>query len=94
MVLNFMETSLSKKSQVKELIQYKEYMKLLISDTISRFGDSIDYIAYGWVIYKLTGSILQQGTLFAVNAAPDIIFSPFVGVLVDRISKKKAVIII
>jgi MFS family permease len=37
--------------------------------------------------------ILLQGTLFAVNAIPCIIFSPFAGVLVDRISKKKAVII-
>lgn len=77
----------------KELISYKDYSKMLLADLISRFGDSVDSIAYGWMVYLLTGSKLLLGTLFAVNALPAIIFSPFSGVLVDRFSKKKVIII-
>ncbi|MEW9095151.1 MAG: MFS transporter [Clostridiaceae bacterium] len=77
----------------KELLGYRNYCKLLLADLISRFGDSVDSIAYGWMVYLLTGSKLLLGTLFAVNALPGIIFSPFSGVIVDRFSKKKVIII-
>lgn len=81
-----------RKSTFKELLVYKNYSKLLLADFISRFGDSVDSIAYGWMVYLLTGSKLLLGTLFAVNALPGIIFSPFSGVLVDRLSKRKVII--
>lgn len=77
----------------KELLGYKNYSKLLLADLVSRFGDSVDSTAYGWMVYLLTGSKLLLGTLFAVNALPAIIFSPFSGVLVDKFSKKKIIII-
>lgn len=86
-------TVTQKRPGLKDLLQYKHYMTLLTANVISRFGDSIDTIAYEWMVYILTGSKLLMGTLLAVNALPNILFSIFSGVLVDRISKKKAVII-
>ncbi len=78
---------------IKSLFPYKSYFMVLLASTISRFGDSVDSIAYGWMIYTMTGSRLLLGTIFAVNAIPNIILSPFAGVLVDYFSKKKVIII-
>ncbi|QCX33252.1 MFS transporter [Caloramator sp. E03] len=64
---------------IKDLLQYKSFMIKLIAYSISRFGDSIDAIAYAWMVYELTGSKLLMETLFAVNAVPNIVLSPFAG---------------
>lgn len=78
---------------IKDLFQYKSFMIKLIAYSISRFGDSIDAIAYAWMVYELTGSRLLMGTLFAVNAVPNIVLSPFAGAYADRHSKKKIIIL-
>ncbi|KAF9117426.1 hypothetical protein BGX30_005499 [Mortierella sp. GBA39] len=66
---------------------------MITAKIISRFGDSVDSIAYSWMVYLLTGSELLMGTLYAINFVPGIAFSMFTGVLVDRWSKKKVVIV-
>lgn len=88
-----MESAVSpKKAGIKELLLHKSYTIFISAHVISRFGDSIDSIAYEWMVYILTGSKLLMGTLLAVNALPNIIFSIFSGVLADRTSKKKLVV--
>jgi MFS transporter, DHA3 family, macrolide efflux protein len=81
-----------KKSGIVDLLRCRNYTIMLIGNLISRFGDSLDGIAYGWMVYMLTGSKLLLGTLFAVNAIPNIIFGPFAGVLADRLNKKRLII--
>lgn len=89
-----MENSIdTKKVGIRELIKQKSFITMVIANLISRFGDSVDSIAYGWMVYAMTGSKLLLGTIFAINAIPGIIFSPFVGVLVDHFPKKKLIII-
>lgn len=83
----------TKKVGIRELFKQKSFITMVIANLISRFGDSVDSIAYGWMVYAMTGSKLLLGTIFAVNAIPGIIFSPFVGVLVDHFPKKKLIII-
>lgn len=75
----------------KSLLTEKAYLMNLIANLISRFGDSIDAIAYGWMIYQLTGSKALLGILFGVNAIPNIIFQPIAGVFVDYFKKKRVV---
>lgn len=83
----------SKNSGIRELLSQKSYTLMILANLISRFGDSIDSIAMGWMVYVLTGSKLLLGALFAVNAIPGIVLSPFTGVLVDYLPKKKVVIL-
>lgn len=87
------ETVLEKKVGIKDLLKQSNYLKLIIANFISRFGDSIDSIAYAWMVYTLTGSKLLMGTLFAVNAIPSILLSPFSGVFADHFQKKKTIVI-
>ncbi|MBZ9686343.1 MFS transporter [Clostridium estertheticum] len=89
-----METVVAnKKNGIKELLPHKSYVTLVFANIISRFGDSLDSIAFGWMVYILTGSKLLLGTLLAVNAIPNILFSAFAGVLVDRLKKKTVLIV-
>ncbi|MDF2674326.1 MAG: major facilitator superfamily 1, partial [Clostridiales bacterium] len=46
-----------------------------------------------WMVYTLTGSKLLMGTLFAVNAIPNIVLSPFSGVFADHFKKKRTIVI-
>ncbi|WP_231638513.1 MFS transporter [Paenibacillus sp. JCM 10914] len=55
---------------------------------MTRLGDSIDSIAYSWMVYMLTGSELLMGTIFAFNFLPGLLFSLITGTFVDRWSKK------
>ncbi|MCJ8010578.1 MFS transporter [Paenibacillus sp. KQZ6P-2] len=78
---------------IRALSAHKSYLIMMAAKIISRFGDSVDSIAYSWMVYVLTGSEVLMGTLFALNFIPGIAFSLFTGVLVDRWSKKKIIIL-
>lgn len=88
-----METTLEKKIGYKLVLKEKSYMLYGISNLISRFGDSIDTIAYGWMVYQITGSTTLLATIFGVNAIPTIIFQPLSGVLVEYRKKKHIIFI-
>lgn len=77
----------------KNLFHEKQYMKLLVADVISRFGDSIDSLAFSWMVYEITGSPSWLAVIFGVNFIPSIIFQPFAGALVETLNKKKTMII-
>lgn len=87
------EIALSKKPRLKELKVNRPFMLLLVAKFISRFGDSIDSIAYSWMVYLLTGSKVLMGTLFAINFVPGILFSLFTGVFVDRWNPRMIIMI-
>lgn len=76
----------------KVLLDYPEFLKVWSGRTISRFGDALDSIAFMWLMYKLTGSTMLMGTVMAVSAIPSM-FGIFAGVLVDRMDKKKVMIV-
>ena len=74
------------------LLCHRAYLIALISNTFSRFGDSIDHIAFSWMVYQLTGSHLLMGSVFAVSGLPSLLFGFAAGVLVDRLPKKTVVV--
>ena len=88
-----MESNMGSKIGYIDIIKDKNYCLYLIGNLISRFGDSIDTIAYGWMVYEITGSTALMAMLFGINALPNIIFQPIAGVYVDYRSKKKILII-
>lgn len=75
------------------LLKYPEFLKLWLARTVSRFGDSVDSIAFMWMIYQLTGSGAQMGLIMAVNFLPNLIFGMFGGVIADRKSKKATMLV-
>ncbi|MEC0129114.1 MFS transporter [Paenibacillus pabuli] len=87
------EGKVERKQGIGELIRIRPYVQFMLSKVVSRFGDSIDSIAYSWMVYILTGSKLLMGTLLAVNFLPSIFLGLFVGALVDRMSPKKVIVL-
>ena len=72
----------------KDIFSQKEYLKLILASLISRFGDSVDAMAFTWLVYQVTGSAAWSAIVFAVNQLPEILVQPFAGALVEGLNKK------
>ena len=77
----------------KDVFTQKEYLKHIIANSISRFGDSIDAVAFTWLVYAITGSAAWSAIVFAVNQLPSVLIQPFVGPVIEGMNKKKVMII-
>lgn len=71
----------------------RNYTKLLTATFITRFGDSVDSIAFSWMVYIMTGSRVLMGTIFAISIIPNIIILPFGGVIADVFNKKSITVL-
>ncbi|MCM1988609.1 MFS transporter [Oceanirhabdus seepicola] len=80
-------------SLINIIKNYKAYSKLFTANLISRFGDSLDAIAYSYMVYALTGSKALLALVFLFNVLPSLLISSFAGAAVDFFSKKKIVVL-
>lgn len=80
------------KMKYSELKTEKQYLKKLTADLVSRFGDSLDAIAYSWMVYVLTGSAALTAVTFAVNTLVSVILSPFSAALITNWNKKRVIV--
>lgn len=72
----------------------KNFIILLIGQSLSMFGNNIIRFAISLYILEETQSASLYGIVTAVSYIPTILFSPFGGVLADRCNKKKLMIIL
>ncbi len=80
--------------EYKSLIQNKELMKLIIAGIISYFGSKISYFALLRKVYIISGGkITDLGFLTTFEMIPTIFFSAFAGILIDRFSRKKIMVL-
>ena len=77
----------------REILKQKEYMKTVIAAVINRFGDSIDSIAFAWLVYQITQSAAWSAVIFGVNRVPTILLQPFAGAAVEGMNKKRIMIL-
>ena len=75
-----------------EIIKEPEYIKLMLSTVINRFGDSVDAIAFTWLVYQITQSAFWSVIVFALNMLPNVIVQPFAGAIVEKMNKKAVVV--
>ena len=77
----------------KDIFKEREYRKLLLANLIDRFGDSIDAIAFTWLVYQITKSAVWSAIVFAMNTLPNVVVQPFAGAIVEKMDKKKVIVI-
>jgi MFS family permease len=77
----------------KAVLSNSNCRKLIISNLINRFGDSIDAIAFTWLVYQITGSATWSAIIFGLNQLPGIIILPLAGAWVEGRNKKRIIII-
>ena len=81
------------KINYKDVLKESDYRKLLISTVINRFGDALDAVGFTWLVYQITYSGTWSAIIFALNILPNVIIQPFTGALVERLDKKKVIVI-
>lgn len=81
-----------KKIGYKDVLKIANVRKLILSNVINRLGDSIDAIAFTWLVYQITGSATWSALMFGLNQLPGIFVQPLAGPFVEGKNKKHIVI--
>jgi len=74
--------------------QEQNYQKLFWSGTVSGIGDRFTQVATLTLIYQITSSGFLIGILFAIRMLPFLFLAPIGGMLADRFSKRKVLIVV
>lgn len=77
----------------KALLEEKNYMRVFCANMVNRFGDSIDALAFAWMVYEITGDRSWSALIVAFNTIPTIALMPFAGVLVEKYDKRLVMIL-
>lgn len=56
-------------------------------------GDAFYYVVFAFMVEKVTGSIAMVGYVGATETLPFLLFSPYSGVLADRMDRKKIMLV-
>lgn len=72
----------------RALADQKQYLKLIGANVLNRFADSLDSIAFTWLVYEITGNASLMALLVGLNMLPTILLQPFTGALVETLRKK------
>ena len=67
--------------------------KFLYSFLLNRLGDSVDVLTMSWLIYLLSGSAAVSALAMGINYIPSIVIQPLAGAWVERMHKKKVLIL-
>ena len=66
--------------------------RILTAQGLSSLGTSISTVAIAFMVYKITGSVLQMGGILAVSAFPLVVMSFVGGAFVDRYSGRSLMV--
>jgi len=72
-----------------EILAIPAFRNLWLGQAISQVGDAFYYVTFMFMVKKLTGSNAMVGYVGAVEVLPYLLFSPYAGVLADRIDRRK-----
>jgi MFS family permease len=75
------------------LWQNRSFLWLMSGGVLSMLGDQFTVIALPWLVLKMTGDSLLVGTALAATGIPRAIFIIFGGVLVDRTSSQRVLLV-
>jgi len=70
----------------------RPFLILSLGRLISQFGDKLYLLALPWLVLELTHSALYSSITFALETIPAVLLAPFIGVYVDRKTRKGVMI--
>jgi len=74
------------------LLVRRDFGLLWLGEAISQVGDSLNRVALLWFAYQTSQSTLRMSLVGVVQTLPPLIFGPLIGVYLDRLRKKPALI--
>ena len=76
-----------------EALRHRSFRLLSLGQVFANLGIWMDEVTRGWLIYELTGSVLQLGLVRGVQAIPMLILAPIAGGAADRYSRRTLLVI-
>ncbi|MCX5708548.1 MAG: MFS transporter, partial [Candidatus Omnitrophica bacterium] len=74
-------------------LRYRNYRLFFCGQVISLTGTWMQYLAMGWLVYRLTNSPFALGVIGFASQITVFFISPFSGVWADRWNRRRTVII-
>jgi len=78
---------------LKDLLKIRDFRQLWFGQIVSDLGDSMTNLALLLLVNHLTGSTAALATMAIMLALPSLTFGLFAGVIVDRVDRKRIMII-
>ncbi|HEX2968312.1 MAG TPA: MFS transporter [Bacteroidales bacterium] len=91
-MLKVTDTSL-KLATIFRSLKYRNYRLFFAGQSVSLIGTWMQRIAMPWLVYHMTGSELLLGVVSFAGQIPTFLLAPFAGVVTDRFSKYRVLII-
>jgi len=81
-------------SEYKAVLRNPLIVKLVMADSISALGNRFTYFALLKKVYEISGgNVIDLGFLVTAQVLPFVLFGAFAGALVDRVSRRRVMII-
>jgi MFS family permease len=74
-------------------LAHRDFALLWSGQTFSIVGNFVMQVALPWQVLLLTGSAVQVGVVVAINIAANVVFVLFGGVLVDRVPRRRVILV-
>jgi MFS family permease len=74
-------------------MRHRNFQLYFGGQLVSNIGTWMQIIAQGWVVYQISRSELSLGLVAFASAIPVLVISPWGGVVVDRVSRRKLLIL-
>jgi MFS family permease len=75
-------------SLVLRALKYRNFRLFFFGQSISLCGTWMQQVAIGWFVYRTTHSAVMLGLIGFVSQVPMLFFTPFGGVLADRLNRR------
>src|SRR6202142_77449 len=83
----------SRFSHAWRALRHRNFRLFFSGQTISLIGTWMTRLATSWLVYRLTGSALLLGIVGFSGQIPTFLFAPFAGVWVDRLDRRKVLVV-
>ncbi|MFZ4518171.1 MAG: MFS transporter [Microthrixaceae bacterium] len=70
-------------------LSFAPFRRMFAARLVSSIGSTMQVVAAGWLVLRLTGSSMDVGLLAAVALGPSLVGSPIGGALADRVCPRK-----
>lgn len=74
-------------------LRHRNFQLYLGGQLVSLAGTWMQAIAQGWLVYEISHSEAMLGVIGFAAAIPALVISPWAGVVVDRVSKRKLLVV-
>ena len=81
-----------RESPLGRAIRSAPFRRLLIAQTVSRWGDTFSSVALVILVFQLTGSGIRVAGVVALEIAPVLMLGLFAGAIADRLPRRRVMI--